>query len=113
MKRIPSQPAIDLYTGLLNARRTKLHPALNAAVRAVGVAAIDNDLQRLVPSDPLNHVASLGLRGERVFPTPVILRHAPPLIGYYRMLLGLSQMEFGLRSHTWPQWPKATNIDGQ
>jgi len=30
-----------------------------------------------------------------VFPVPAILQHAPPLIGYYRMLLGLSKKEFG------------------
>ena len=94
-KPIPADLAIDLYTGLVNARRTKLQPALNAAVKAVGVAAIDQDLQRLVPAGVLTHLASLGLRGERVFPVPAIIKHAPPLIGYYRMLLGLSQKEFG------------------
>lgn len=64
-------------------------------MRGVGVSAIDEELRELVPSDALNHVARLGLRGERVFPVPVILEHAPPLIGYYRMLLGLSKKEFG------------------
>lgn len=63
----------------------------------VGVSAIDEELRNLVPSDALNHVARLGLRGERVFPVPVVLEHAPPLIGYYRMLLGLSKKEFGDR----------------
>jgi len=94
MKQIPPDFGIDLYTRLLNARRTMLQPALNAAVKAVGVAAIDPDLQRLVPAEALTHLASLGLRGERVFPTPALIRHAPPLIGYYRMLLGLSRKEF-------------------
>jgi hypothetical protein len=94
MKPIPATKAIDLYTGLLKARRTQLHPALNAAVTAVGVEALNLDLQRLVPAEALTHLASLGLRGERVFPTPVILQHAPVLIGYYRMLLGLSRKQF-------------------
>ena len=94
MKPIPADFGIGLYTRLLNARRTMLQPALNVAVKAVGVAAIDADLQRLVPSGPLDHLGSLGLRGERVFPTPVVLGQAPPLIGYYRMLLGISRKEF-------------------
>ena len=93
-KPIPADLAIDLFEALKEARRLQLQPALSSAVQDVGVAAIDADLQRLVPPDALNHVAALGLRGERVFPVPVILSHAPPLIGYYRMLLGLSRKEF-------------------
>lgn len=86
--------AIDLYEALIVARRLQLQPALSLAVRQVGVAAIDADLLRLVPVSGLNQLAGLGLRGERVFPVPAIIRHAPPLIGYYRMLLGLSRKEF-------------------
>lgn len=91
---IPADTAIDLYTGLVSARRLKLQPALNAAVKAVGVTAIDGELQRLVPAAALTHLATLGIRGERVFPVPSIIKHSPSLIGYYRMLLGLSQKEF-------------------
>lgn len=94
-KAIPADTAINLYTQLLEARRLQLQPALGQAVRAVGVARIDPELQQLVPATTLNHLATLGLRGERVFPVPAIITHAPPLIGYYRMLLGLSKKEFG------------------
>jgi hypothetical protein len=94
-KPIPPDFAIDLYTGLLSARRTKLQPALGEAVKAIGIHAVDDDLKRLVPETALTHLASLGLRGERVFPLPVIIKHTPSIIGYYRMLLGLSQKEFG------------------
>ncbi len=94
-KPISSDKPIDIYEALIAARRLQLQPALGEAVSEVGVATIDEELRELVPSDSLNHLASLGLRGERVFPVPVILEHAPPLIGYYRMLLGLSKKEFG------------------
>lgn len=94
-KPISADLAIDLYAGLLVARRTKLQPALSAAVEAVGVRSLDEDLKRLAPQDALTHLAKLGLRGERAFPVPSLLRHNPSLIGYYRMLLGLSQKEFG------------------
>jgi hypothetical protein len=91
---ISADLAIDLFEALKAARRLQLQPALSAAVHDVGVLAIDAELQRLVPVTALNHVAALGLRGERVFPVPAIIAHAPPLIGYYRMLLGLSRKEF-------------------
>jgi hypothetical protein len=76
------------------ARRLQLQPALGRAVSDVGVTTIDKELRELVTSEALNHVASLGLRGERAFPVPSILEHAPSLIGYYRMLLGISKKEF-------------------
>jgi len=94
-KPIPSDKPIDIYEALVAARRLQLQPALSEAVGQIGVADIDKELRELVPTDALNHVAKLGLRGERVFPVPTILAHAPPLIGYYRMLLGVSKKEFG------------------
>ncbi|MGI8912014.1 MAG: XcyI family restriction endonuclease, partial [Rubrobacteraceae bacterium] len=92
---IPSDKPIDLYEALISARRLQLQPALGRAVSGVGATTIDEEFRRLVPADALDHVASLGLRGERVFPVPSILEHAPPLIGYYRMLLGISKKDFG------------------
>lgn len=99
MSRLEFRPisadlAINLFEALKAARRLQLQPALSAAVQFVGVPVIDAELQRLVPVAALNHVAVLGLRGERVFPVPAIIARAPPLIGYYRMLLGLSRKEF-------------------
>lgn len=55
---------------------------------------IDADLHRLVPTPSLNYLARLHLRGELVFPVPSIILHAPRLIGYYRMLLGISKKDF-------------------
>lgn len=91
---IPSNTAISLFQALLTARGFQLQPALDQAVQAVGVMAIDPELHRLVPASSLNYLASLRLRGERVFPIPSLIRHAPQLIGYYRMLLGVSKKDF-------------------
>lgn len=76
------------------ARGLQLQPALDRAVQAVGVAAIDPELHRLVPAPSLDYLAGLHLRGERVFPVPTLIRHTPQLIGYYRMLLGISKKDF-------------------
>lgn len=86
--------AIDLYARLKEARLLYLQPALAHAIEDVGVAVIDAELKAIVSSTALTSLAKLGVRGERVFPTPSILRAKPPLIAYYRMLLGLSQKAF-------------------
>lgn len=39
-------------------------------------------------------MASLGIRGEFLFPVPCLLLANPRLLGYYRLLLGFSQKEF-------------------
>ena len=91
---LDSERAVDLYSRLVAARSVYLQPALSDAVRVVGVAQIDSELNTLVPQDSLTRLASLGIRGERVFPTPSILTEAPTLIAYYRMLLGISQKGF-------------------
>jgi hypothetical protein len=108
-KPLTADLAIDLYQALVVARRSQLHPALSVAVHEVGVTRIDPELARLVPGDVLNHVASLGLRGERVFPIPSILTHSPLLIGYYRMLLGLSKKEFGSK-RGYARWVTAEEV---
>lgn len=71
-----------------------LRKALECAVKGVDLSAMNAELDEYVSTDSLRHVAALGLRGEVVFPVPVILRKAPFLLGYYRLLLGFSQKEF-------------------
>ena len=58
------------------------------------VPEIDKELAQHVPPDSLTKLASHGLRGEMMFPIPVILTANPRLIGYYRLLYGYSQKEF-------------------
>lgn len=42
----------------------------------------------------MRKVASFGLRGEVLFAVPCVLAANPCLLGYCRLLLGLSQKEF-------------------
>jgi len=58
------------------------------------IAALDAELAEFVGSPRLLTVASLGLRGEVFYPTPLLLRANPQLLGYYRLLYGFSQKEF-------------------
>ena len=91
---VSSERAVVLFDALVAARARVLQPALSEAVSAVGVARLDPELGELAPDAALTKLASLGLRGELLFPTPSLLREKPSLIGYYRMLLGLSQKAF-------------------
>lgn len=91
---ISPSTAIGLFQALLTARGLQLQPALDQAVQIVGVLTIDRELHRLVPPWSLTYLTRRHLRGERVFPVPSIIRHTPQLIGYYRMLLGISKKDF-------------------
>ncbi len=71
-----------------------LQAALAVAVGEAGVSAIDNELGQVVDAAALTVVAQAGLRGEVFFAVPVLLQSAPGLLGYYRLLLGISQKEF-------------------
>jgi hypothetical protein len=39
-------------------------------------------------------LAASGVRDEHVFPAPTVLEKKPTLVGYYRLLLGMSQKRF-------------------
>lgn len=71
-----------------------LAPALAAAVSGCDLQRLDADLHGIVGSQRLALVAGDGLRGEVLFPTPYLLGVRPSLLGYYRLLYGLSQKEF-------------------
>ena len=71
-----------------------LGSALGVAVNALDVAELDVQLAGFVPRERLGRVAAAGIRGERLFPVPLLLEQDPRLIAYFRLLYGLSQKEF-------------------
>ena len=85
---------IDFSFALARIRTLYLQNALSKTVRALDITDIDNQLGTMVPNDSLSTLASQGLRGELVFPVPVLLESNPRLLGYYRLLYGFSQKEF-------------------
>lgn len=90
---------IAFATTLEQLRATCLQPALANTVTNSDLTQIDSELTKLVPMPALRMLAAAGLRGELVFPVPYILTANPSLLGYYRLLLGLSQKEFYKKDH--------------
>jgi len=68
--------------------------ALRKAAGEVDIIALDAELAKLAPKTGLARLATGGLRGETAFCAPLILKHNPALLGYYRLLLGFSQKAF-------------------
>lgn len=90
----PPVTQIGFAAALSAIRALFLQDALAATVREVAVPDIDRELESHAPAAGLSALAARGLRGELVFPVPVILRANPRLLGYYRLLYGFSQKEF-------------------
>ena len=91
---LPPDLQVTFYYRLGTIRERYLQNALRAAVSEIELSRLDDELSRLVSADALRKVASFGIRGEVFFPTPLLLTLAPFLLGYYRLLYGLSQKEF-------------------
>jgi len=85
---------IEFAARLATLRGRYLQDALGETVRSLSVPIVDRELEVYVPSRCLAALAGRGMRGETVFPVPVILQANPNLLGYYRLLYGYSQKEF-------------------
>lgn len=92
----PFNPELQIAFAVRLGEMSALHlfPALSRAVKGLKVTEIDHELASLVANERLTYVASAGLRGEVVYPVPCVLAAEPQLLGYYRLLFGLSQKEF-------------------
>lgn len=90
----PPDTQIDFASALAEVRRLYLQDALSETVSGLTVPDIDRELASHVPANSLSTLAAHGLRGEMVFPVPLILHANPRLLGYYRLLYGYSQKEF-------------------
>lgn len=91
---LPPDLQVSFYYRLGTLRQTYLQGALKATIDAIDLPAVDRQLAEFVPAAELKRVASFGLRGEVFFPIPVVLEANSFLLGYYRLLYGLSQKEF-------------------
>ena len=89
----PSQQ-ITFSVALAQARGLYLQEALGNTVEQLDITRIDQELAELAPKKVLAALARHGLRGELLFAVPCLLRAAPRLLAYYRLLLGYSQKAF-------------------
>lgn len=89
-------PLLQLgFATLLDGARDKiLLNALRNTVATLSTPEIDAELALFASAASLSILSGYGLRGETVFPVPLVLRKTPSLIGYYRLLLGYSQKQF-------------------
>lgn len=89
-------PLLQLgFATLLDGARDKiLLSALRKTVATLPTPEIDAELAQFASAASLSILSGYGLRGETVFPVPLVLRKTPSLIGYYRLLLGYSQKQF-------------------
>ena len=85
---------ITFYNRISELRDVLLLDALLTVVSKVDIDILNGQLSDLVSKHALRKVASWGLRGEVVFPVPLVLSSSPHLLGYYRLLLGFSQKQF-------------------
>lgn len=67
---------------------------LQSAVKAVPVSQIDSELHSIVSAASISSLAQHGLRGETFYPVPCLLEVEPYLLGYYRLVYGISQKQF-------------------
>ena len=89
-----SKLQVTVASGLESFRRLYLQRALSESIKELDLSQLNAELDSFARTVDLKKLASLGVRGEFVFPVPSLLRTNPRLLGYYRLLLGFSQKEF-------------------
>ena len=85
---------VQFHAALTAARAKWLGAALDEALAEVDPDELAAETARLVPREARSRLQQLDIRDERVFPLPCVLRARPHLLGYYRLLLGISQKQF-------------------
>lgn len=85
---------ISFYNRLKAIRSLYLQDALKVAIEKVKLKDLDGELNAYVEEGQLRKLAQFHIRGEVFFPVPSLIKVYPYLLGYYRLLYGLSQKEF-------------------
>ena len=67
---------------------------LGKAISEMPLENIDSELHSIVSGASLSTLARHGLRGQTFYAVPSILMAEPYLLGYYRLLYGISQKQF-------------------
>lgn len=75
-------------------RKTVLSQALKRVMEDVDPKILRDQMTHFAPAAGLKRLQGTGVRDEEVFVVPCVLRKAPTLMGYYRLLIGTSQKQF-------------------
>jgi len=94
IKSLKPDLQIAFYERLKTIRGLYLDEALQHAIEVIDMRTLDEELLSVVGAEHLKKIAKYRLRGEVFFSVPCLLRARPSLLGYYRLLYGLSQKEF-------------------
>ena len=79
---------------LAAARENVLSDALQRALMHVDPNRLSAEIVAVSPVEPRRVLQAAGIRDEHIFVTPAVLEQRPSLLGYYRLLLGISQKQF-------------------
>lgn len=79
---------------LNEARNNVLHDALASACVGIDPKILRDGMGDYVSAAGLRALQGSGIRDEEVFVIPAILERKPSVLGYYRLLLGISQKQF-------------------
>jgi hypothetical protein len=85
---------VRFWTRLQVIRNEYLGESLARTVRELDIARLDKELSAFVGTERLAALAACTLRGETWYPVPYVLQAKPLLLGYYRLLYGISQKQF-------------------
>jgi len=89
----PSRQVV-FHQMLVAARKSVLMDALSKTLGRLDPTITKKQLLDYVPAAAQKILAAAGIRDEHVFPVPAVLEKKPTLVGYYRLLLGISQKRF-------------------
>lgn len=90
----PPTRQLYIHSFLMKARDEVLHSVVRQAAQSVPPKTLSTEMQTHAPANGLALLQGTNVRDELVFATPCILTAAPSALGYYRLLLGISQKQF-------------------
>lgn len=87
-----------VHSMLVAARETMLNDFLLRTLGAIDPNELADGIRAVAPTAARKALQAAGIRDELVFVAPVVLATQPSLLGYYRLLLGVSQKQFYTRA---------------
>ena len=92
---VPPTSKQEFVQSILHEYRNKtLGDNLKRTVARIDPEVLHAEVLTFIPKDCLQILQRLGIREETVFVLPCVLKENPRLLGYYRLLMGISEKQF-------------------